>query len=131
MAKKKKQTHYIDNAEFEKVIKGYLKDPKKHEERLIELLDLLITNILMSFKFNVDFDDAKQECFLLSIKTLKNFKPESGAAFNYFTTVIVNNLKLMFTKNKKYRLKIQKYEEIMRGRFEDENPKMHQKNDTP
>mgnify|MGYP003654288944 CR=1 FL=1 len=130
MAKKKKQTHYIDNAEFEKVIKGYLKDPKKHEERLIELLDLLITNILMSFKFNVDFDDAKQECFLLSIKTLKNFKPESGAAFNYFTTVIVNNLKLMFTKNKKYRLKIQKYEEIMRGRFEDENPKMHQKNDT-
>jgi len=130
MAKKKKQTHYIDNAEFEKVIKGYLKDPKKHEERLIELLDLLITNILMSFKFNVDFDDAKQECFLLSIKTLKNFKPESGAAFNYFTTVIVNNLKLMFTKNKKYRLKIQKYEEIMRGRFEDENPKVNQKTDT-
>tara|TARA_R110000824_G_scaffold88429_2_gene217395 strand:+ start:1208 stop:1603 length:396 start_codon:yes stop_codon:yes gene_type:complete len=130
MVKKKKQTHYIDNAEFEKVIEGYLKDPKKHETRLIELLDLLITNILMSFKFNVDFDDAKQECFLLAIKTLKNFKPESGAAFNYFTTVIVNNLKLIFTKNKKYRLKIQKYEEIMRGRFEDENPKMHQKNDT-
>ena len=92
MAKKKKQTHYIDNAEFEKVIKGYLKTPKKYEERLIQLLDLLITNILMSFKFNVDFDDAKQECFLLAFKTLKNFNPENGAAFNYFTTVIVNTL---------------------------------------
>lgn len=129
MAKKKKQTHYIDNAEFEKVIKGYLKDPRIHETRLIELLDLLITNILMSFKFNVDFDDAKQECFLLAIKTLKNFNPENGAAFNYFTTVIINNLKLMFTKNKKYRLKIQKYEEIMRSRFEEENPMIRQNTD--
>lgn len=127
MAQKKKKTHYIDNSEFEKVIKGYLKNPSEHEDRLIELLDLLITNILMSFKFNVDFDDAKQECFLLAFKTLKNFKPENGAAFNYFTTVIVNNLKLMFTKNKKYRLKIQKYEEMMRERFEQTNP-VHRNN---
>ena len=124
MAKKKKGAHYIDNAEFEKVIKGYLTNPKKHEERLIELLDLLITNILMSFKFNVDFDDAKQECFLLAFKTLKNFNPESGAAFNYFTTVIVNNLKLIFTKNKKYRLKIQKYQEIMEEKFQEEFPNL-------
>jgi|18_taG_2_1085343.scaffolds.fasta_scaffold64129_3 DNA-directed RNA polymerase specialized sigma subunit len=131
MVKKKKQTHYIDNAEFEKVIKGYLKNPAKHEERLIELLDLLITNILMSFKFNVDFDDAKQECFLLAIKTLKNFNPDNGAAFNYFTTVIVNNLKLIFTKNKKYRQKIQKYQTMMEERFSDEyvTPPKHRKTD--
>ena len=124
IAKKKKGAHYIDNAEIEKVIKGYLTNPKKHEERLIEMLDLLITNILMSFKFNVDFDDAKQECFLLAFKTLKNFNPESGAAFNYFTTVIVNNLKLIFTKNKKYRLKIQKYQEIMEEKFQEEFPNL-------
>ena len=124
MAKKKKRAHYIDNAEFEQVIKGYLTNPPKHEARLIELLDLLITNILMSFKFNVDFDDAKQECFLLAFKTLKNFNPESGAAFNYFTTVIVNNLKLIFTKNKKYRLKIQKYQEIMEEKFQEEFPNL-------
>tara|TARA_R110000744_G_scaffold13691_1_gene39662 strand:- start:5320 stop:5718 length:399 start_codon:yes stop_codon:yes gene_type:complete len=131
MAKKKKQTHYIDNAEFEKVIKGYLKTPKKYEERLIQLLDLLITNILMSFKFNVDFDDAKQECFLLAFKTLKNFNPENGAAFNYFTTVIVNNLKLIFTKNKKYRQKIQKYQSLMEERFGEEFTTMpaNQRND--
>ena len=126
MVKKKKGGHYIDNAEFETVIKGYLKDPKKHESRLIELLDLLITNILMSFKFNVDFDDAKQDCFLLAIKTLKNFNPDNGAAFNYFTTVIVNNLKLIFTKNKKYRQKIQKYQTLMDERFGQEFPTTHQ-----
>jgi len=127
--KKKKGAHYIDNAEFETVIKGYLKDPKEYESRLIELLDLLITNILMSFKFNVDFDDAKQDCFLLAIKTLKNFNPDNGAAFNYFTTVIVNNLKLIFTKNKKYRQKIQKYQAMMDERFSQEFPTTHQNND--
>lgn len=129
MRKKKKRAHYIDNAEFEEVIRGYLKDPAEHESRLIELLDLLITNILMSFNFNVDFDDAKQECFLLSFKTLKNFNPDNGAAFNYFTTVIVNNLKLIFTKNKKYRQKIQKYQEVMEERFSHEFPTSRQNND--
>ena len=121
MAKKKK-THYIDNSEFEATIEGYLKNPTEHEARLIELLDLLITNILMSFKFNVDFDDAKQECFLLAFKTLKNFNPKNGAAFNYFTTIIVNNLKLLFTKNKRYRNKIKRYEELMLKRLDTLNP---------
>lgn len=110
--KGKKGKNYIDNKEFEQVIKGYLDDPVQYESRLCVLLDLLINNILLSFKFNVDYDDAKQECFLLVFKTLKNFKPENGSAFNYFTTVIVNNLKLIFTKNKKYYLKIQKYAEL-------------------
>ena len=126
MSKGKKSKHYINNKEFQDVIEGYLNNPSKYESRLVELLDLLITNILMSFKFNVDFDDAKQECFLLVFKTLKNFNPESGSAFNYFTTVIVNNLKLMFTKNKKYREKIMKYQEIRGGKrfnwFEHRDP---------
>ena len=100
--KGKKGKNYIDNKEFEQVIKGYLNDPVQYESRLCVLLDLLINNILLSFKFNVD----------LVFKTLKNFKPENGSAFNYFTTVIVNNLKLIFTKNKKYYLKIQKYAEL-------------------
>ena len=109
--KKKKKAHYIDNKEFEQIIKDYLVDEDTHEARLCELLDLLITNILHSFKFSVDFDDAKQECFLISFKTLKKFKPENGSAFNYFTTVIVNNLKLIYTKEKKYREKLAKLKE--------------------
>ena len=69
----------------------------------------------MSFKFKVDFDDAKQECFMLVFKTLKNFKPKNGSAFNYFTTVIVNNLKLLYTKNKKYQKKLTDYQEFITG----------------
>ena len=109
------KNHYIDNKRFEQVIRGYLEDNSAYETELVELLDTLITNILMSFKFRVDSDDAKQECFMLAFKTLKNFKPGNGSAFNYFTTVIVNNLKLLYTKDKKYNKKLQDYRELVTG----------------
>lgn len=111
MADSKKKKHYIDNKKFEETIFNYLENPSEYEDELITQLDLLITSILISFKFKVDFDDAKQECFVLSLKVLKNFTREKGSAFNYFTTVIVNNLKLIYTKNKKYQEKIQQYKD--------------------
>jgi len=110
-----KKTHYLNNKRFEEVIEGYLEHPDEYETELVSLMDILITNILMSFKFKVDFDDAKQECFMLVFKTLKNFKPKNGSAFNYFTTVIVNNLKLLYTKNKKYQKKLSDYQEFITG----------------
>jgi len=110
-----KKMHYIDNKEFEKTIKLYLKDPKTHEDSLLNMFDLLISNIIESFNFTTDKEDAKQECFLLVLKTLKNFKPSKGSAFNYFTTVIVNNLKLLYTKDKRYRTKINNYIEHITG----------------
>jgi len=101
--------HYIDNKHFEDLISLYKEDPKKYENELFHLFDILITNILVGFSFKLDEEDAKQECFLLILKTLKNFNPEMGNAFNYFTTVILNNLKLLYTKNKKYNEKIESY----------------------
>jgi hypothetical protein len=52
---------------------------------------------------------------MLAFKTLKNCKPGNGSAFNYFTTVIVNNLKLLYTKDKKYNKKLQDYRELVTG----------------
>lgn len=112
----KQKGHYIDNQRFEEVILGYKTDKEKYEEELVSLLDILITNILMSFKFRVDHDDARQECFMLAFKTLKNFHPRNGSAFNYFTTVIVNNLKLLYTKDKKYNKKLQDYKDLICGK---------------
>ena len=120
MPKRKKKKHYINNKEFEETIFNYLENREEHEEALIKQLDLLITSILISFKFKVDFDDAKQECFVLSLKVLKNFTREKGSAFNYFTTVIVNNLKLIYTKNKKYQEKMQEYKDKKIKTFLDE-----------
>lgn len=108
-----KKKNYIDNKRFEEVIILYKDDPKTYEDELVNLFDMLITNIIEGFKFSVDKEDAKQECFFLIIKTLKNFKSGKGTAFNYFTTVIINNLKLIFTKNKKYREKVDLYIETV------------------
>jgi DNA-directed RNA polymerase specialized sigma subunit len=120
MSKRKKKRHYINNKKFEETIFNYLDDPEKYEDELISQLDLLISSILTSFKFKVDFDDAKQECFLLALKVLNNFSREKGSAFNYFTTVIVNNLKLIYTKNKKYYEKVQEYRDKKIKNFLDE-----------
>ena len=65
--------HYIDNKRFEEVLLLYKKDPKKYEEELVYLFDVIIINFVESFKFKVDPDDAKQECFTLVFKILRNF----------------------------------------------------------
>jgi|TARA_R110002124_G_scaffold204087_4_gene370545 DNA-directed RNA polymerase specialized sigma subunit len=109
--------NYIDNKRFEEIILLYQQDPETYENDLVSLFDLLITNIIESFRFKVDPDDAKQECFALVLKTVKNFKPRKGTAFNYFTTIVVNNLKLMYTRNKKYNQKIENYIERKKDDF--------------
>ena len=111
------KNYYINNEEFEKLILLYKDDPEAHEEELVSLFDLLITNIIESFKFKVDPDDAKQDCFALVLKTIKNFKPRKGTAFNYFTTIIVNNLKLLYTREKKYQKKIKSYIETQKEKL--------------
>jgi len=103
------KNHYINNKEFERIILLYQEDPETYEEELVSLFDLLISNIIEAFKFKVDPDDAKQDCFALVLKTVKNFKPRKGTAFNYFTTIVVNNLKLLYTREKKYQQKIENY----------------------
>lgn len=111
---------YIDNKRFEELILQYVtNEGHKHQNNyneLWEMFDLLISNIMEAFKFNLSKEDAKQDCFLLIFKTLKNFSPEKGSAFNFFTTIIMNHLKLIYVKNKKYREKLnQLYERKTMG----------------
>jgi len=114
----KKKGHYIDNDNLEAIILLYQSDPKKYEEDLISIFGLLIKNIIESFKFQVDPNDAKQECFTLILKTVPKFDSNKGKAFNYFTTIILNHLKLMWRKEKKYQEKINAYIEIKKGDLE-------------
>ena len=101
--------HYINNKELESLIIKYQGDSETYGNELFEMFELLINNIMDSFGFNVDRDDAKQECFVLLLKTVKNFDCDKGSAFNFFTTIIVNNLQLIYTKNKKYKEKMGEY----------------------
>ena len=108
--------HYIDNDRFEECIRQYLSGDKDVEEELFAMFQLLIENVMGTFGFDVDKEDAIQDCFVLILKVMVNFNPDNGSAFNFFTTVIVNNLKLIYTKNKKYAEKIKNYEAIISSR---------------
>tara|TARA_R100001443_G_scaffold116519_1_gene137157 strand:- start:4443 stop:4796 length:354 start_codon:yes stop_codon:yes gene_type:complete len=102
-------SYYIDNKRFEELIQEFKLNIRTNEDELFNMFDTLINRLMLSFKFNVDHEEAKQECFLLILKVLKNFNRESGQAFNYFTTVILNNLRLLYSKNKKYNEKLESY----------------------
>tara|TARA_R100001086_G_scaffold186675_1_gene104848 strand:- start:156 stop:509 length:354 start_codon:yes stop_codon:yes gene_type:complete len=102
-------SYYIDNRRFEMLIQEFKSGDRSQEDELFGMFDTLINRLMLSFKFNVDHEEAKQECFLLILKVLKNFNRESGQAFNYFTTVILNNLRLLYSKNKRYNEKLESY----------------------
>lgn len=106
---------YIDNKRFEYLIQSYSSDNKENEEELFNIFSLLIDRLMNGFSFKVDKEEAKQECLLLILKVLRNFDKSRGAAFNYFTTIILNNLRLIYTKRKKYLDKIQSYTEYKTG----------------
>jgi DNA-directed RNA polymerase specialized sigma subunit len=108
-------SNYINNKRFEELIKLHCSGDFSQDEELMQSFDALISNIIDAFHFKVDKEDAKQDCFLLILRTLKNFNPKSGSAFNYFTTVIINNLKLVATKIKRHRLKLESYFEFKFG----------------
>jgi len=91
------------------LIQEFKSGDRSQEDELFGMFDTLISRLMLSFKFNVDHEEAKQECFLLILKVLKNFNRESGQAFNYFTTVILNNLRLLYSKNKRYNEKLESY----------------------
>lgn len=100
---------YLDNERFEQLVLLYAGGDRNDEDELMSLFDILIENIIVGFKFNLPKDDAKQDCFLLILKILNNFREGQGKAFNYFTTVILHHLKFQYTKNKKYKKKINDY----------------------
>ena len=117
---------YINNERFEKVIAGYKTHPTIWEDELIENFELLIKNIFDGFKFQgVEFDDVKQDCFLLIFVKIKNFSPDKGTAFNFFTTVILNNIRLLYSKEKRQKEKVQAYLAKVKEQLGDLDPTPH------
>lgn len=109
--------NYIDNKKFEELIVQYTSGDYSSEDELFELFDILITRIMDGFNFNLEKDDAKQETFLLILKVLKNFDSSNGAAFNYFTTIILNNCRFLYTKRRKYEENLSSYVAVKLGGY--------------
>ncbi len=105
---------YIDNKRFEELIIEYRSGDVTNEEELMSMFYTLIGKIIDSFSYSVPKDDASQECIVLILQKLKTFNPDKGSAFNFFTTTIINNLKRLYTKNKRYSKKIDNYIEHLK-----------------
>ncbi len=104
--------NYLDNKDLERTICQFIACstvPNEYGPHLISLFDVLIHNIYSSFKFKVEYDDAAQDCFLVIFQILKNFDPSKSSAFNYFTTVIANELRRIYSKDKKYETRLTNY----------------------
>ena len=63
-------SYYIDNKRFEELIQEFKAGDRSNENELFEMFDTLVSRLMLSFKFNVDHEEAKQECFLLILKVL-------------------------------------------------------------
>lgn len=103
---------YINNKEFEKLIQSYISGDKSIENELFTHIGLLVDKLITGYSFKLDREEAKQDCLLLILKVLKRFNKEYGKGFNFLTTVILNNLRLLYVKNKKYNQKIENYIEF-------------------
>lgn len=92
-------TEYINNKDFEELIKAYLKNPDdedlKHE--ITVCFYLLADNIIKAFNFKlIDREDALQEGVLMCLSKIHRFDATRGGAFNFFTTVTLNGFRQLY-----------------------------------
>ena len=107
-------SEYLNNKEFEQLIRLYveaLRDHKKTSEPIDPVLCecvakcfyLLSDNIIRAFRFSmVEEEDAKQEAVLVCLKKISRFEHSRGKAFNYFTTMILNHYRQLYRSARNY-----------------------------
>lgn len=80
---------------------------------------LLTENIVRYRKFNlIDPDDAIQEGVMICFEKLDKFDTSKGKAFNYLTTVLINQLRQLYRSAHNYNQLKENYSEFMRDTVE-------------
>jgi len=90
---------YINNRDFEVLIRSYLEEPDDEDvKREITLCFYLLSDtILRAFNFKlIDKEDALQEGVLACLSKVERFDPDRGKAFNWFTTIILNHYRQLY-----------------------------------
>jgi DNA-directed RNA polymerase specialized sigma24 family protein len=110
-------TDYINNTDFEELIKAYLKNPEDEElkHELTVCFYLLADNIIKAFNFKlIDREDALQEGVMAALTKIDRFKPERGGAFSWLTTIMLNHFRQLYRSCKnEISLKERYKEEVM------------------
>ena len=103
--KRASTTNYIDNDEFEELIRMHRASGSDDVlQRIIcDFFYVLAYHIIVSAHFNmIDEEDAMQDAVMACFRKMQKFDPERGKAFNFFTTVIFNQMRGMFKTSKSY-----------------------------
>ena len=111
-------SQYINNKFLEELIIKFKKAKKDKDSATFEQVQhelcqgfyILSTRIIQTFKFeHLEEEDMMQECVLTCLKKIDKYDPTfvnkngvKSKAFNYFTTCIINVLRLNYRSSKKY-----------------------------
>jgi len=92
--------NYINNKEFEKLVQHCQleRDDKEANEELCRVFYVLADNILKRYNFNFtqkdDVDGIRQDMVLQAFDKLELFDRQRGTAFNWFTTIMLNKIRM-------------------------------------
>jgi len=76
---------------------------KRVFNKLCDLLTLMATKLVDWVKIkHIEREDAIQECLIVALEKIERFDSSRGKAFNFFTTIMLNNLRSVYRKNKRY-----------------------------
>ena len=102
----KKPSHYIDKQELLEEIIACQK-ANQVSDKLAEFFNRIIEGVSHRFP-NLQYydvsEDVKQDCHLLLIQKLHNFKAKKKTScFAYFTTVIYNQIRYQLSRTRRYK----------------------------
>lgn len=110
---KRKPKHYIDNAEFERLIREYYRTDIFSEE-LGEMINKISEHVTYMPRFiNYTWHDAMiSDSNYKIVKALneRKFDPDRGSAFSYFTRVCINAFFFVTEKERKNHTTIENYQ---------------------
>jgi DNA-directed RNA polymerase specialized sigma24 family protein len=123
-------SHYLNNEEFEKNIRDYIKlkrskDPKDKNDltlisnTLLKMFQELSGRILRGFDFKlIDREDASQEAVMICFNKVEQFDPTRGSkAFSYMTACCVNHFRQMYRIEKKQVEMKRRFKEMLIDKF--------------
>lgn len=101
-----KPSHYVDKNELlQEIILS--QKANRVSDKLAEMFGKIIEGVSHRFPnlqyYNIA-DDVKQDCHLLLIQKLKNFKAKKKTScFAFFTTIIYNQMRYQLTRVRRYK----------------------------
>lgn len=98
----KRDSDYVDGEEFERWVIACQRGNHKYDDDIAKALQLMARRIMKKWKFNVDWEECVQDVVIVAWTKIDKFHEGYGAAFNFFTTILINAMKQHYRVDKSY-----------------------------